>query len=141
MENEQTELIAAQTGSPGRILADPEQLQRIFDNLLENSKRHANVTPLKIRISLKSEKEGACVCFLDNGAGVPKEKLPYIFDEFYRGDESRNKKEGSGLGLYIVKYLTQAMGGSVRAENKGGLAVYLLFTRGEQAGCPAQSAS
>ena len=57
--------------------------------------------------------------------GVPKEKLPFIFDQFYRGDESRNKKEGNGLGLYIVKYLIEAMGGSVRAENADGLIVYM----------------
>ena len=52
-------------------------------------------------------------------------KLPYIFEEFYRGDESRNKKEGNGLGLYIVKYLAGAMGGSVRAENADGFEVCL----------------
>ena len=81
--------------------------------------------PLKIKISLERKKEGFCICFSDNGVGVPEEKIPYIFDEFYRGDESRNKKEGNGLGLYIVRYLTEAMGGSVWAENTGGLAVYL----------------
>lgn len=41
------------------------------------------------------------------------------------GDESRNKKEGNGLGLYIVKYLAGAMGGSVRAENADGFEVCL----------------
>ena len=111
----------------GYVSVDPEQLQRIFDNLLENSRRYGGVMPLKIKISLKRNKEGFCICFSDNGVGVPEEKLPYIFDEFYRGDESRNKKEGNGLGLYIVRYLTEAMGGSVWAENAGGLAVYLEF--------------
>ena len=53
--------------------------------------------------------------------------MPYIFDEFYRADESRNKKEGNGLGLYIVKCLMNEMGGSVRAESKEGFAVYLNF--------------
>ncbi|WP_243240383.1 ATP-binding protein [Roseburia yibonii] len=46
--------------------------------------------------------------------GVPEDKLPFLFDEFYRVDESRNEKKGNGLGLYIVKYLVEAMGGSVR---------------------------
>ena len=63
--------------------------------------------------------------YFHNGVGVPEEKLPYIFEEFYRGDESRNKKEGNGLGLYIVKYLAGAMGGSVRAENADGFEVCL----------------
>lgn len=122
-ENEQTEITADTGGIAGYVSVDPEQLQRIFDNLLENSRKYGGVTPLKIKISLERKKEEFCICFSDNGVGVPEEKLPCIFDEFYRGDESRNKKEGNGLGLYIVRYLTEAMGGSVWAENAGGLAV------------------
>ena len=124
-ENGQAELTADIKEDTGYAAADPRQLQRIFDNLLENSRKYGSVTPLKIKISLERSKERFCICFSDNGVGVPEEKLPYIFDEFYRGDESRNKKEGNGLGLYIVRYLTEAMGGSVRAENAGGLAVIL----------------
>lgn len=133
LENGQAEITADIKGIIGYMSVDPEQLQRIFDNLLENSRRYGSVTPLKIKISLERKKEGFCICFSDNGVGVPEEKIPYIFNEFYRGDESRNKKEGNGLGLYIVRYLTEAMGGSVRAENAGGLAVYLEL---REAKCP-----
>lgn len=125
LENEQAEITVDIKGSTGYVSVDPEQLQRIFDNLLENSRRYGSVAPLKIKISLERNKEGFCICFSDNGVGVPEEKISYIFDEFYRGDESRNKKDGNGLGLYIVRHLTEAMGGIVRAENVGGLAVYL----------------
>ena len=125
------ELSADLKGSAAYVSVDPEQLQRIFDNLLENSRKYGGAEPLKIRIALNREDGDFCICFSDNGAGVPEEKLPYIFDEFYRGDESRNKKEGNGLGLYIVKYLTEAMGGSVRAENAGGLAIFMKLKKGE----------
>ena len=128
LENGQVEITADIKEITGYVSVDPEQLQRIFDNLLENSRKYANVTPLKIKISLEKNKEGFCICVSDNGVGVPEEKIPYIFDEFYRGDESRNKKEGNGLGLYIVRYLTEAMGGCARAENAGGLAVYIWLT-------------
>lgn len=131
LENGQAEITADREGITGYVSVDPEQLQRIFDNLLENSRRYGSVTPLKIKISLEKNKKGFCICFSDNGVGVSEEKIPYIFDEFYRGDESRNKKEGNGLGLYIVRYLTEAMGGSVRAENAGGLAVYLELREAE----------
>lgn len=107
------------------VLVDPEQLQRILDNLVENSRKYGETIPLRMKIKLEKTPKGVSICFQDNGIGVPEEKLPYIFEEFYRGDESRNKKEGNGLGLYIVKYLMEAMGGSVRAENADGLAVYL----------------
>lgn len=125
LENGQAEIAADIEEITGYVSVDPKQLQRIFDNLLENSRRYGSVTPLKIKISLEKSKRGFCICFSDNGVGVPEEKISYIFDEFYRGDESRNKKEGNGLGLYIVRYLTEAMGGSVWAENADGLAVYL----------------
>ena len=87
--------------------ADPEQLQRIFDNLLENSRKYAERDVLKTELSLKRTEGGVEICFRDNGVGVPEEKLPYVFDEFYRGDESRNKKEGNGLGLGADDYISK----------------------------------
>lgn len=125
LENEPIEIIAELKGITGNVSVDARQLQRVFDNLLENSRKYGEVTPLKIRIALERTKEGFSICFSDNGVGVAEEKLPFLFDEFYRADESRNKKEGNGLGLYIVKYLIEAMGGSVWARNADGLAVYM----------------
>lgn len=125
LENEPIEIIAELKGITGNVSVDVRQLQRVFDNLLENSRKYGEVTPLKIRIALERTKEGFSICFSDNGVGVAEEKLPFLFDEFYRADESRNKKEGNGLGLYIVKYLIEAMGGSVWARNADGLAVYM----------------
>ena len=119
----QEEIIADTKGITAKVSMDSEQFQRILDNLVENSRKYGETTPLKI--ILEKTPKGLSVCFRDNGVGVPEEKLPHIFEEFYRGDESRNKKEGNGLGLYIVKYLMEAMGGSVRAENADGFAVYL----------------
>lgn len=125
IENVQEEITAETKGITAKVSVDPEQFQRILDNLVENSRKYGETTPLRMKIKLEKTPKGVSICFQDNGVGVPKEKLPYIFDEFYRGDESRNKKEGNGLGLYIVKYLMEAMGGSVRAENADGLVVYL----------------
>ena len=87
--------------------ADPDPLQRIFDNLLENSRTYAERDVLKTELSLKRTEGGVEICFRDNGVGVPEEKLPYVFDEFYRGDESRNKKEGNGLGLGADDYISK----------------------------------
>ena len=121
----QEEITADTKGITAGVSIDPEQFQRVLDNLVENSRKYGETTPLRMKIKLEKTPKGISICFQDNGVGVSEEKLPYIFDEFYRGDESRNKKEGNGLGLYIVKYLMEAMGGSVRAENADGLALYL----------------
>ena len=109
------------------IMADPEQLQRILDNLIQNSLKYSEASPVHMAISLKHNAEQVILSVGDNGVGVPEDKLAHIFEEFYRGDESRNKKEGNGLGLYIVKYLTEAMGGTVRAENRDGLVITMEF--------------
>lgn len=116
------------------VLADPEQLKRIFDNLLENSRKYGNVESLQIKILLKQREKGFLICVSDNGQGVPEEKLEFIFEEFYRADESRNKKEGHGLGLYIVKNLMESMNGQVWAENRQGLSVYMELPGGEANG-------
>ena len=107
------------------VMADPEQFQRILDNLIQNSIKYSEASPLHMMITLKKNEQNVLVTVNDNGVGVPEEKLPHIFEEFYRGDESRNRKEGNGLGLYIVKYLIKAMGGTVRAENRDGLSVIM----------------
>lgn len=125
METNKCKIMVDTNEITARVAIDPEQFQRILDNLLENSRKYGETTPLRTEILLEKTPKGVTICFRDNGVGVPEEKLPFIFDEFYRGDESRNKKEGNGLGLYIVKYLMEAMGGNVHAENEDGLAVYL----------------
>ena len=113
----------AQCEETVEIQIDPEALQRILDNLVENSRKYAEVSELSIEIILRKKRNTTEICVRDNGVGVPEEKLPQIFEEFYRVDESRNRKSGSGLGLYVVKSLTEAMGGSVSAANEEGLAV------------------
>lgn len=127
--NEEIEVSGDTNGVTGMVNIDPEQFLRIFDNLLENSRKYSEAEHLKVKISLNAEDDNYLICFSDNGVGVSEEKLPYIFDEFYRADESRNKKEGNGLGLYIVKYLVEAMGGSVTAESSDGFSVCIKLKK------------
>ena len=68
----------------------------------------------------------AAIAFTDNGAGVPPEQLPRLFDVFYRGDAARTAPgKGSGIGLAVVKKACDEMHGTVWAENaeNGGLRV------------------
>lgn len=121
------EELAQDTGS---VLIDREQMHRIFDNLVENSRKYAEVQPVQISISGKETEQEVLLRFADNGQGVPEEKLTSIFEEFYRTDASRKKKEGNGLGLYIVKNLIESMGGQVWAKNEAGLAIYIRLPKG-----------
>jgi len=120
------------------VMADPEALLRILTNILTNSRKYAMASPLVCLVTLQRMPGGwQRLVLQDNGVGVPEDKCSRIFDEFYRVDESRGKKEGSGLGLYIVKYLCEAMGGRVsadtgmREEGFQGLAIVIDLKEGD----------
>lgn len=106
---------------------DVEQVRRILENLLENSLKYAGVRPLYLDTRIRSRGDGSAeLVWKDNGQGVPEEKLEQIFERFYRCDESRNQK-GSGVGLYVVRYIMERHQGEIRAENEQGLKLTLLF--------------
>ena len=112
---------------------DVDQVPRIFDTLQEISVKDTGGSPLEIRIQgveQTGEKPGVIVEWKDNEHGVPEEKLPQIFERFYRCDESRSEK-GGGIGLYVVKYIMERHGGSAKAENDGGLKIQLFFPKEE----------
>jgi len=115
------------SGKIHRASIDIEQMQRVFTNLVENSLKYANTDSLKIKISLTQEKHREVIVVSDNGSGVDSDKLPHLFEQFYRGDESRSKKnsEGNGLGLYIAKYIVEAFDGIIIAENDKGLKIII----------------
>jgi signal transduction histidine kinase len=112
---------------PCPVRIDPENMRRVLNNLTDNALKYAETQPLKIRIALERADGCAVLRFSDNGKGVPPDKLPRIFEQFYRADEARGYRTGtgSGLGLYIVKYLTEAQGGTAEAYNDNGLTVVI----------------
>lgn len=112
------------------VRMDVEQMQRVFDNLLENSMKYAGTTPVEICIHIYETEKSVLMDWKDNGAGVPEEKLGDIFKRFYRCDASRSQK-GSGVGLYVVKYIMEQQGGEIAAENQDGLLLHMSFPKGD----------
>lgn len=107
-------------------LIDVDQMKRVFDNLLENSIKYSDKEQVEITIRAGIIRDEVYISWKDNGPGVREEKLPKIFDRFYRCDEARNKK-GSGVGLYVVKYIIEQQMGSIQAENDNGLKITCHF--------------
>jgi two-component system sensor histidine kinase MprB len=95
---------------PVVVQGNPERLARAVNNLLDNSAKHAGSGPIEVRV----DETGLTV--RDHGGGIDPTDLPYIFDRFYRGVNSRST-QGSGLGLAIVRQTAEMHGGSVRAAN------------------------
>lgn len=99
------------------IMGDMRRLRQVFVNLLNNALKHSpDGSP--IRVALVSEGGRAKVSVTDRGVGIPPEDLDHIFERFYRVDKSRNRNDGgAGLGLSLVKSLTEAHGGRVYVES------------------------
>jgi signal transduction histidine kinase len=96
---------------------DESRLEQVAANLVHNGVRH---TPPGGIVSLWVENASDSVTLQvrDTGEGIAEQDLPRIWDRFYRADAARLRPEGgSGLGLALVKELTEAMGGSVSVES------------------------
>lgn len=111
------------TGEPARLEldADPDRLDQVLSNLVANALRYTSAGG---RVTLRAcpVSEGVRLSVEDNGAGIPAEDLPYIFDRFWRGDRSRARQEGvgSGLGLAIARQLVRAHGGKIEVASQPG---------------------
>ncbi|MFJ3881283.1 ATP-binding protein [Streptomyces sp. NPDC090077] len=86
--------------------ADPDKIDQILGNLLENAVRHGDGT---VTIDVAPHEKGTAVTVTDEGPGIPEESMARVFTRFWRG----SKRGGTGLGLYIVKGIVEAHGGTI----------------------------
>lgn len=95
------------------VSADKNRLIQIIENIINNARKYAKS---HIDVSIIRSEGSVEIHFRDYGGGIPDEDMPFIFDKFYRGRNSKNE-QGSGLGLYIVKYIAEQMNGGVYLYN------------------------
>ena len=113
-----------------RIIADPEQLRRVINNIISNSVKYRDKEKDQavIDIRILDEADSVRIEIEDNGRGIPAKDVPNIFDRFYRSDASRNSsKGGSGIGLSIVKKIIEDHGGYIWATSKEGEGTCMHF--------------
>lgn len=100
-----------------KAMIDKDKFKQIMNNLLSNSYKYLEANG-KVEVILKKEKQNILIKVIDNGIGIPKKDLPYIFERFYRTDLSRDKNTGgSGIGLTITKTFVEAHGGKIYVES------------------------
>ncbi len=99
-------------GELPEMWCDPDKLAQVVDNLVENALRHGDGTVTLTVEPYGVGPEGAEVTVTDEGKGIPPDAGPRIFRRFWRG----GTRGGSGLGLYIVKGLLEAHGGSIEVD-------------------------
>jgi len=107
------------------VLADRDRLVQVFGNLVGNAIKYTDAGG---RITLSAARAGDAVAFAvaDDGPGIAAEHLPYLFDRFWR--VRGRKRDGTGLGLWIVKGLVEAHGGRVSVDTAPGKGARFSFT-------------
>jgi len=101
------------------VLGDLDRLQQVFWNLLSNA---VKFTPPggSIDVDVARDGTGVVVAVTDTGSGIPPEFVPFVFDRFRQADQTTTRAYGGlGLGLSIVKHLTELHGGTVAAASEG----------------------
>jgi len=112
-----------------KVVADAEQLKRVIHNIIGNSVKYMDKPEGIVKIIINDCGNYVQVDIEDNGMGIAKEDLPYIFDRFYRADASRSTKTGgSGLGLAIAKKIIEDHSGKIWACSKMHEGTTISFT-------------
>jgi signal transduction histidine kinase len=106
-------------------LWDPLRMEQVLANLISNSIKYARGAP--IRILLKSSGGRVQLCYADQGGGIPEEKLSGILEPFSRAAPELGAP-GLGLGLFIVKKVVEAHGGSIRVRSERGKGTTFLIS-------------
>lgn len=119
-----TNLLSADTC----VVADPEQLKKVINNIISNSVKYMGHENGEIDIRLLDEGESVKIEIEDDGKGIASKDIGSIFERFYRTDASRNSLQGgSGIGLSIVKKIIEDHGGYVWATSKEGEGTCMHF--------------
>ncbi|WP_368505580.1 sensor histidine kinase [Alkalihalophilus sp. As8PL] len=107
---------------------DPVRINQVMTNLIDNAVRYGGT---KIELSFEQEVSlnEITVHLQDNGLGISKDDLPFVFDQFFRGDKSRSQDlGGTGLGLAITKSIVEAHAGRIWVKSSIGVGTTFSFT-------------
>ena len=108
-----------------KVYADRQRLHRVFMNIVTNSVKHSEKSPVSIRLSAVKKDGNIEITVTDDGVRVRKEQLGRIFEPLYTTDNSRSV---AGLGLSICREIVASHGGTIRAESEYGKYFSVIFT-------------
>ncbi|EHQ90663.1 HAMP domain-containing sensor histidine kinase [Desulfosporosinus youngiae] len=110
-----------QTDQDYPVRIDGKRVYQAIRNIVDNAVKYGSEQDLKVVMELSEQEEYVCINIADNGPGIPADRLPHIFDRFYRIDLERSKDfVSTGLGLAIAKELIEAQGGKIAVVSISG---------------------
>jgi signal transduction histidine kinase/TolB-like protein len=109
------------------LVGDKDKITQVLENIISNAIKFSTEGG-NISISLEVADGVGTVKIKDLGKGIPKEKIPFIFDKFNQLESIDNRQEGSGLGMSIAKSIIEGHGGKIWIESEFGKGTTVLFT-------------
>lgn len=111
------------------MVGDRFYWDQVFMNLIENALKENQGSGLKVTVSFRNQDGQNVIAVQDNGVGIPRADLPFIFKRFYRGAKHHSQEiKGTGLGLSIVKRAVEAHGGNISVESTPGTSTVFTIT-------------
>ena len=110
------------------VRADRDSIKRVVTNLLDNAIKFTNEGG-KIIVKVYGKQQEVCVSIYNTGCGIAESELKFIFERFYKVDKSRSiNREGTGIGLYIVKDILNQHGKDIKVNSREGEFAEFVFT-------------
>lgn len=136
MQQRHTDLIMLNAIPSVVVNIDPQRMEQVMMNLLNNAVQYGgDIIEVQITVDTTrhtpndTPREMLTIRVIDNGQGISKEDLPFIFDQFYRGEKSRSREHGgAGLGLSITKYIILAHDGDIDVHSEEGQGSMFIFS-------------
>ena len=110
------------------VTIDTQRFKRVVQNIMDNAKRNIEKETGQLRIILRETNSSIIIEFKDNGKGIAKEDLPYVFERFYKADAAREIRDSSGLGLAIAKQIVEGLGGRIWAISEEGQGASIIIS-------------
>jgi signal transduction histidine kinase len=114
------------------IVVDREKFKRVLTNIINNSVKYMDKTIKTLSIEGRNLGNSLEIKITDNGQGIKPDAVPFIFDRFYRAEQSRNTiTGGSGLGLAIAKQIVHGHGGEISVQSiyREGTTIYIRLPK------------
>ncbi len=109
------------------VFADEHRIDQVVVNLVNNAVKYAPDSK-RIFLGIKASGESVKISVRDNGPGIPADKLPHLFDRYFRADEMGTQVSGLGLGLFICADIVQRHGGEIGVDSEPGQGSNFFFT-------------
>lgn len=126
-KEQNVELDLSASGDDGKLCFDPDRIEQVLTNLIDNAIRHTEETG-SVLVAVDLLDSGMKISVADTGSGIPEEDVPFVFERFYKADKARTRgRAGTGLGLAIAKNIVEAHGGTISVHSKAGQGTTFTF--------------